>query len=226
MIIAYAVISVLGFVTGLFMEKASTALIRNRIKSLESSKFTGSTGKSLMWGMVNALSWLFVIEINGLNPQSIQALLIISVCIVLSTVDISIKKIPNELILLTLIIGASFMVTNLQVENITMNLLGFALGFILFLLPAVIGKGAGWGDVKYAAAVGFCLGVYGFLTAIIIMTMVLLIFTAYIILTGKGNLKTKIALGPFMAFGFVSVLIINIINSQVLIFDLSRLING
>jgi len=226
MITAYAVTSVLGFVTGLFMEKASTTLINNRIKSLERSRFTGTTGKSFMWGMINALSWLFVIEINGLNPQTIQALLIISVCIVLSTVDISIKKIPNELILLTLIIGASFMVTNLQVENITINFLGFAFGFILFLLPAFIGRGAGWGDVKYAAAVGFCLGVYGFLTAIIIMTFVLLIFTAYIILTGKGNLKTKIALGPFMAFGFVSVLIINIMNSQVLIFDLSHLFNG
>ncbi|MGV8906502.1 MAG: prepilin peptidase [Acetobacterium sp.] len=222
----YAVIMLLGFVTGLFMEKASNSLINNRIKSLTGSRFTGTIGKSLMWAMVNALCWLFVIQINGLNPLSIQALLIISVCIVLSTVDISIKKIPNELILLTLIIGASFMVTDLQIGNIGMNFLGFGLGFILFLLPAFIGKGAGWGDVKYAAAVGFCLGVYGFLTAIIIMTMVLLIFTAYIILTGKGNLKTKIALGPFMAFGFVSVLIINIMNSQVLIFDLGRLIKG
>jgi len=226
MIVNYAVITLLGFLTGILMDKASTNLINNRIKSLSSSRFTGTREKSLMWAMVNALCWLFVIEINGLNPQSIQAILIISVCIVLSTVDISIKKIPNELILLTLIIGASFMVTDLQVGSITMNFMGFALGFILFLLPAIIGKGAGWGDVKYAAAVGFCLGVYGFLTAIIIMTFVLLIFTAYIIFTGKGNLKTKIALGPFMAFGFVSVLIINIMNSQVLIFDLGRLING
>lgn len=222
----YSIIIVLGFLTGLLMEKTSTALIQNRLKSLTCSRFTGTREKSFMWGMVNALSWLFVIEINGLNPQTIQALLIISVCIVLSTVDISIKKIPNELILLTLIIGASYIATNQQVENITMNFLGFALGFILFLLPAYIGRGAGWGDVKYAAAVGFCLGVYGFLTAIIIMTIILLIFTAYIILTGKGSLKTKIALGPFMAFGFVSVLIINIMNSQVLIFDLGRLING
>ncbi|MBK5245220.1 MAG: prepilin peptidase [Eubacteriaceae bacterium] len=222
----YGIIIVLGFLTGLIMEKASTTLINNRIKSLECSRFTGTREKSFMWGMVNALSWLFVIEINGLNPQTIQALLIISVCIVLSTVDISIKKIPNELILLTLIIGASFMVTDLQIGSIGMNIFGFALGFIMFLLPALIGKGAGWGDVKYAAAVGFCLGIYGFLTAVIIMTFILLIFTAYIILTGKGNLKTKIALGPFMAFGFVSVLIINIMNSQVLIFDLGRLING
>ncbi|WP_050740365.1 prepilin peptidase [Acetobacterium bakii] len=222
----YAVIMVLGFVTGLIMEKASGILISNRVNTFAIPEFLGRIRKSLMWATLNAFSWLFVIGIIGLNPQSMETILIISVCIVLSMVDMSIRKIPNELILLTIIIGTSFVITGHELGNIGMNLMGFAVGFILFLLPAYIGRGAGWGDVKYAAAVGFCLGVYGFLTAIIIMSFILLICTAYIILTGKGNLKSKIALGPFMAFGFVSVLIINIINGQYLLFDLGRLING
>jgi len=219
-------ILMLGAVAGLIMEKASINLINKRVGELRIIRFSGTNAKTVMWAIINSLSWFFLVWINGIHANTIECMLLISVSIILSVVDITIKKIPNELILLTLIIGAGFMITDNRLGSISINLIGFALGFILFLLPAFIGKGAGWGDVKYAAVVGFCLGVYGFLTAIIIMTIVLLIFTAYIMLTGKGNLKTKIALGPFMAFGFVSVLIINIMNSQALIFDLSRLING
>ena len=90
----------------------------------------------------------------------------------------------------------------------------------------MIGKGAGWGDVKYAAAVGFCLGAYGILAAVLIMTLFLALYTVYIILTGKGSLKSKIALGPFMASGFVAVLVLNIINSNNSLFDLGVFING
>ncbi|MDK2943059.1 MAG: hypothetical protein PWP56_2572, partial [Acetobacterium sp.] len=88
---------------------------------------------------------------------------------------------------------------------------------------AMIGKGAGWGDVKYAAAVGFCLGVYGIISAIMIMTFFLMIYTIYLIIRRKGNLKSKVALGPFMASGFVSVLVINLINANDHLFEFGML---
>ena len=219
-------ILLLGGIVGLIMEKLSINLINKRVSDLRIIRFSGTRAKTLMWAVINSLNWFFLVWINGMQANTIECMLLISVSIILSVVDITIKKIPNELILLTLIIGASFMITDNRLGSIGISLIGFALGFIMFLVPAFIGKGAGWGDVKYAAVVGFCLGIYGFLTAIIIMTLLLLVYTVYLLLTGKGNLKTKIALGPFMAFGFVSVLIINIINSQALIFDLGRLING
>ena len=219
-------ILMLGAVAGLIMEKASINLINKRVGELRIIRFSGTNAKTVMWAIINSLSWFFLVWINGIQANTIECMLLISVNIILSVVDITIKKIPNELILLTLIIGAGFMITDNQLGSIGINLTGFALGFIMFLIPAFIGKGAGWGDVKYAAVVGFCLGVNGFLTVILIMTLLLLVYTAYLLLTGKGNLKTKIALGPFMASGFVSVLIINIINSQALLFDLKVLFNG
>lgn len=219
------VIIVLGAVVGLLMEKASINLINKRVNDLMIIRFSGSNAKTLMWAIINSLSWFFVVWINGLHANTIECILLISVSIILSAVDITIKKIPNELILLTLIIGATFTVIDKQLGSISINLIGFAVGFILFLIPAFIGKGAGWGDVKYAAVVGFCLGVYGFLTAIICMALILLVYTAYLIHTGKGNLKTKIALGPFMASGFISVLFLNIINSRFMLFDLGMFLN-
>jgi len=222
----YIVILALGAVIGVCMEKSTIYLIQRRVNTLMPYRFSGNIRKTMLWAVVNAMGWLFLALINGLQSNTLECMLLFSVCIILSAVDISIKKIPNELILMTLIIGAAFLVTGQPIGNIEVNIFGFVLGFIIFFLPAMIGKGAGWGDVKYAAAVGFCLGLYGILTAILIMTFFLIIYTVYIILTGKGNLKSKIALGPFMASGFVAVLVINMINSHYLLFDLGLLIKG
>ena len=222
----HMVILALGAVFGVFMEKAAVCLIRRRVNLLMPYRFSGSIGKTILWGMVNAVGWLILVRINGLQSNTLECMLLLSVCMVLSAVDISIKKIPNELILMTLVIGASFLVTGQPIGSLGINIFGFVLGFIIFFLPAMIGKGAGWGDVKYAAAVGFCLGAYGILAAVLIMTLFLALYTVYIILTGKGSLKSKIALGPFMASGFVAVLVLNIINSNNSLFDLGVFING
>jgi len=120
---------------------------------------------------------------------------------------------------MTIFVGGAFIITGQPITNIGMNIFGLVIGFIIFFLPAMIGKGAGWGDVKYAAAVGFCLGAYGIISAIVIMTFFLMIYAFYLIISGKGNLKSKVALGPFMASGFVSVLIFNLINSNYHFFE-------
>jgi prepilin signal peptidase PulO-like enzyme (type II secretory pathway) len=166
--------------------------------------------------MLNAIIWLVFVKLNGLEPKTLECMLLFSICVILSAVDISIKKIPNELVLMTIFVGGAFIITGQPITSIGMNIFGLVIGFIIFFLPAIIGKGAGWGDVKYAAAVGFCLGVYGIISAIMIMTFFLMIYTAYLIIRRKGNLKSKVALGPFMASSFVSVLILNLINTNYL----------
>lgn len=226
MLILYAVILTLGAIVGVFLEKASIYLIRRRVNSLMNYQFSGSNMKTGFWALMNGTGWFILVKINGIQANTLECMLLFSVCIVLSAVDINIKKIPNELIIMTLIIGAAFLITSQPILSLGINVFGLALGFIIFFLPAIIGKGAGWGDVKYAAAVGFCLGAYGIISAVLIMTGFLLVYTVYLIVTGKGNLKSKVALGPFMASGFIAVLVLNIINTNYLLFDLGVLING
>lgn len=204
-----AVIFSLGAIIGVCMEKASLYLIKRRENTLRVYQFSGSEKKTLFWAGINGTGWLMLIKINGLEANTLECMLLLSVCIVLSVVDMSIKKIPNELIILTLIIGAAFSITSQPIWSLGINVFGLGLGFIIFFLPAIIGKGAGWGDVKFAAAVGFCLGVYGILSAVLIMAICLLGYIVYLIISGKGNLKTRVALGPFIASGFISVLILN-----------------
>lgn len=204
----------IGAVVGALMEKSSVYLIKQRVNTLKHPQFSGSFAKTIFWAMINAIIWLFFVKINGLDARTLEYMMLFSICIILSAVDISIKKIPNELVLMTLFVGGAFIVTGQPLASLGMNVFGLLIGFIIFFLPALIGKGAGWGDVKYAAAVGFCLGVYGIISAIIIMTFFLMIYAIYLIISGKGNLKSKVALGPFMASGFVSVIILNLINTN------------
>lgn len=212
-----AEVFMIGAVTGVLMKEATDYLISQRVKTLTNHQLSGNVTKTIFWAMLNATIWLIFVKLNGLEPKTLECMLLFSICVILSAVDISIKKIPNELVLMTIFVGGAFIITGQPIASIGMNIFGLVIGFIIFFLPAIIGKGAGWGDVKYAAAVGFCLGVYGIISAIMIMTFFLMIYTAYLIIRRKGNLKSKVALGPFMASSFVSVLILNLINTNYLI---------
>lgn len=212
-----AEVFMIGAVTGVLMKEATDYLISQRVKILTNYQLSGNVTKTIFWAMLNATIWLIFVKLNGLEPKTLECMLLFSICAILSAVDISIKKIPNELVLMTIFVGGAFIITGQPIASIGMNIFGLVIGFIIFFLPAIIGKGAGWGDVKYAAAVGFCLGVYGIISAIMIMTFFLMIYTAYLIIRRKGNLKSKVALGPFMASSFVSVLILNLINTNYLI---------
>ncbi|OXS25390.1 MAG: hypothetical protein BI182_09390 [Acetobacterium sp. MES1] len=212
-----AEVFMIGAVTGVLMKEATDYLVRQRVKTLTNHQLSGNVTKTIFWAMLNATIWLIFVKLNGLEPKTLECMLLFSICVILSAVDISIKKIPNELVLMTIFVGGAFIITGQPIASIGMNIFGLVIGFIIFFLPAIIGKGAGWGDVKYAAAVGFCLGVYGIISAIMIMTFFLMIYTAYLIIRRKGNLKSKVALGPFMASSFVSVLILNFNNTNYLI---------
>jgi leader peptidase (prepilin peptidase)/N-methyltransferase len=201
-----------GAVAGTMMEKSSNYLIEKRVNSLRKYLFPEKIKSILFWSFLNSSIWFLMIQLNGLNSQTLEYMMLASVSIVISAVDITIKKIPNELILMTLFIAGAFLVTGQSTSNILLNMLGFIIGFVIFTLPAFIGKGAGWGDVKYAAAVGFCLGIYGLMTAIIIMAFFLTFYTMFIIISGRGSLKSKVPLGPFITSGFVSVMILNLLK--------------
>ncbi|MCG2729513.1 MAG: A24 family peptidase, partial [Acetobacterium sp.] len=203
--------------------KSSVYLIKQRVNTLKQHQFSGSISKTIFWVIMNSIIWLIFLKLNGLESKTLEYMMLFSICIILSAVDISIRKIPNELVLMTLFIGGAFLITGQPIMSLSINIFGLLIGFIIFFLPAMIGKGAGWGDVKYASAVGFCLGAYGMISAIMIMTFFLMIYASYLIISRKGNLKSKVALGPFMASGFVSVLILNLLNTNYYLFEFSKL---
>lgn len=125
----------------------------------------------------------------------------------LSSIDLSIRKIPNELLLALLAIKISEIAVLGAFISIFPALVGLLVGFILFLIPSYIGIEIGWGDIKLAAIAGLYLGTMGVFQAVLIMAAVMAIYLIYLVLTKKGNLKTKVAIGPPLSLGMMITLL-------------------
>ena len=158
-------------------------------------------GMSVIGGVIG---WRAGVSFRGLYLM----LLLLSAACVFYT-DAKHRVIPNELVLAILALAAVFGLTGAIRFQIWQSLLGFAVCFVIFFLPALFGKKVGAGDVKLAAAMGFALGFTGSLYAIACMGALVLV---YAILDHRmplpQMLKTMIPMGPFLALALVAVSII------------------
>lgn len=86
-------------------------------------------------------------------------------------------------------------------------LLGGVVGFGVFLLLAIIGRGAlGMGDVKLAGVIGLMTGYPGVLVALIIGALAGASAALLLLIMRKATRKTAIAYAPYLAFGAFVVL--------------------
>lgn len=207
------------------MEKITIALIVKRTQGNINNRFSGKPKHTFGWMALNSGCWLAVVFLGGLNCYTVECAVVLSVCMILAAVDISIKKIPNELLLTLLLIHLTVVIVSNQYSTIGLYLMGLGIGLVLFLIPGLMGKGAGLGDVKFAAVVGFILGTYDFFAAVMVMGALVLIYALYLIGTGRGGLKTQLALGPFLALGMSAVIFFNIsLNQNLYVFVKSLMI--
>lgn len=81
------------------------------------------------------------------------------------------------------------------------------LGGLLALLYLFSKGGLGWGDVKLLAAVGAVLGLYQGVIALMIAVIAGGIWASWLLISGRGTLKTAVPFAPFLALGgYVSYL--------------------
>jgi prepilin signal peptidase PulO-like enzyme (type II secretory pathway) len=149
-----------------------------------------------------------------LVTEIIYAFLILIICVTISVIDFHYRIIPNELLLGMLIIKILVGVLGLTgiaifpKWNILLSLVGLVTGFIVFAIPGAFGKAVGAGDVKLAASVGFCLGVNGLLSSIVLMGLGVLAFS--LIQKNKtlrNMMYDMIPLGPFMSVAMIIVML-------------------
>ncbi|WKY45699.1 A24 family peptidase [Eubacteriaceae bacterium ES2] len=198
----------MGF--GLLIKFISDMLIKKRLKQLMTVSGSIKNQEMIFFSMTNGLIWWLFFKQYGIESQAASNMLLFSIALMIALVDLKIQKIPNELLLLEIIIGIGLIISTWPDGDPGIRIAGFVIGFVIFMIPALIGRAAGWGDVKYAAVVGFCLGIQGLILAILMMSIAVIFYAIIFLVRKREDLKKRIALGPFITLGFSMVLVFNL----------------
>lgn len=170
-------------------------------------------------GLYTASYFLFSDNIASL----IYSIIFISCSINIIFIDLAIRRIPNELLLTMLIASlAKFIAEPLIYEgsikqNLILAVVGIVCGFVLFSLPQKLGRYIGAGDIKLSAVIGFSLGVVGYLQAMIIMALIMLVYLVILLVTKKGNMKSFAPMGPALCVGAIISLLFPMLSNNITI---------
>jgi len=134
--------------------------------------------------------------------------------VVLTFIDLEHKKLPNKITLPTFFIGIALVVIDALIRGEPRNLLSALVGVAIFglffeLMYALTQSrgGMGYGDVRLAYSLGLFTGYLGgaplTLTAMFTAFFTGAVVGLLLIVAAKGNRKTEVPFGPFLAFGTV-----------------------
>lgn len=208
------VFAVIGALVALPARSLSQKLIRDRQGEPCVSRMLCGTHSAAGWAVISMLGWALIAAANreaGM-VRLIQFVCVFELMLCLSAVDILIRRIPNELLLalLSVFVIGGIAGGTLQFKS---NLLGALIAAAAFTLPSKMGVNIGWGDVKYAAVIGFGLGLIGFLQVTAVMAITLGIYTVYLYVTRRGSIKSFAAIGPYLSLGAVSALVFPVLQT-------------
>lgn len=192
-----------GFALGVAANYLTRILVRNRTSDTFLVWYINYRYSILFWGCVVAalLGW------QGWTTGSIEQLIRLSViavgCICISACDLLIRRVPNSMLLLLLANAVVFALLNLKEFHAGERFLSVLAVVILFSIPSSLHLNIGWGDIKFAVVIALSFSVLGLLQSMAIMGIGFLIAAIYLLISKKGNLKTSIPMGPFLAFGMI-----------------------
>lgn len=202
----------LGSLAALAFNRIALFQITRRTEENSKIEAIRNTATVVAWVLISAVMFAAVFARTDDTALRIESIAYISVAIAIGIVDLDIKKIPNSSVLALLIIRTAALIyaiaTGVPVkESLIPSLIGLAAGFILYQLPMLIGIPIGTGDVKYSAAIGYCLGAFGYIQAALVMALGLAVYLIYLLATKKGSLKTAVPMGPFLSLGVAATVI-------------------
>jgi leader peptidase (prepilin peptidase) / N-methyltransferase len=168
------------------------------------------TAQNILLANVNAGLWVVVLLKNGITLQSAFILAAISFAVIISSADMRIRRIPNSLVVVLILLGGLAISLNVFGESMMSHFIGLLVGTVIFAVPYLIGSSIGAGDVKYTGAIGFFLGYPGILYAAIALSAVLIVWIAVMFMARRNVMKKSIALGPFISVAFAATLLLYI----------------
>lgn len=138
----------------------------------------------------------------------IQNLLLWEGLVCLAVTDIKVKKIPNAVSLLLLVIRCIFLAWGILVEHddpkriLLSSVLGLLFGGGFILVCMIISKGGiGAGDLKLFAVIGLYFGLAGLIQIMVYSLLFSAIWAIGMLLSHKAKMKSTIPMGPFILAG-------------------------
>ncbi len=135
-----------------------------------------------------------------------------SIFIVLTVTDLEHGILPNKIVYPSIAVAlavatAAHFLHLSGLPDLKSAAIGGAVGFVFLLVPALISRGMGWGDVKLAAFIGLATGFPLVLLALFLSIIAGgLVAAALLLLKIKGR-KDAIPFGPFLALGTLVTLL-------------------
>ncbi|RDY26651.1 prepilin peptidase [Romboutsia weinsteinii] len=172
--------------------------------------------------LLTGVLFVLVYNVYGLNIITLYYLILVSLLVVITFIDIDHYIIPNGLIIFGSIFGVLFSLMGQGIE-LKDSILGAIISgggmfLLIYLIELIVKKEVmGGGDIKLFAMIGLFLGVEGGLLTILLSIYVGAIYGVGIILYSKAKKKdynSVIPYGPFISVGSIIVILYgdNIIN--------------
>jgi len=205
------VIFFVGLVTGCFLNiviKKISYTVANRENNEKCINLTYSKNikkctkfktRNIIVILVSGLLFLISFLQIGLSVVFIKAIVLDSILIVVSFIDIEHQIIPNKIIIFTLAIGVTFSF----IDNISFMsaIVGMILGGGLLLLLALVPGVLGGGDIKLMFVLGIFLGAKGVLISMFLAFFLASMISILLLLFKIKKRKDNIPFGPFLALG-------------------------
>jgi len=217
-------LTLFGLAVSSFIAAFTYRIVRN-INFVKGRSFCDFCGKSLPWyHNIPLFSYVFLkgksaccgkkispryflIElVGGIGTPLVyyfsgNVLLVILFLLLLTifVIDFENQIIPDELSFLV------FLISVLNEFSFEKLFSAFLFAFTLLLVHLLTkGKGMGLGDVKLTLGLAFWLGLYGGLVWLAASFLTGGIVASILLLSWNAKLKTKVAFGPFLIFGFLA----------------------
>lgn len=205
---------IFAIVAGMGLGLATFALTRHLIKKrtddMPKGLFLSKPYSWILWTIIGALGCGGAYVLTSDIVVLVEYILVYMVLVSLSVVDGSIRKIPNILLLVLIVIKIANTAINGTWSGLIGAVIAFVLGWVFFTFPARWGISIGWGDIKLAAVAGFYLGIIGLMQAVVVMGIVMAGYMVYLKATKKGDLKTQVAIGPPLSLGILVAMVLPI----------------
>jgi prepilin signal peptidase PulO-like enzyme (type II secretory pathway) len=126
-----------------------------------------------------------------------------SVSMLIAIIDFKTHKIPNNL-LIVLIFDLLLLDLIFNPGSIPLNLISGAGAYILFYSVFRFREGLGFGDVKYAAIIGYFLGIHNVILGLLIAVITGIVFWCAGRLLFNWAKDRRFAFGPWLGCGAIA----------------------